>query len=110
MTQTTIGWRPRFVRVRIVDVHSDAAIRHVDVVRLVAALIGDLILLPAILVSPLGKFFKPRSRSFRKAADVPFANQSSATDEEREPCGRGERSLLNRNRSRSSRSEEHPCL
>jgi len=58
-------------------------------VMLVAALIGDLILLPAILVSPLGKFFKPRIAFIRKAADVPVReSEPAATDENENPATR----------------------
>lgn len=52
-------------------------------VMLAAALIGDLILLPALLVGPLGKFFKPRNGFLRDATmEVESTwQEESATDE-----------------------------
>lgn len=52
-------------------------------VMLAAALIGDLILLPALLAGPLGKFFKPRNGFLKPATDdvEPAWQEESAANE-----------------------------
>ena len=50
-------------------------------VMLVAALVGDLILLPALLVSPLGKFFKPRHGASGHLTDTAVVDSSIRREE-----------------------------
>ena len=66
MTQTTADWRTGAVDLRLQHVHSHAAVRHPDAdLACARALVGDLIFLPALLASPLGRVFQKRSRQNR---------------------------------------------